>query len=362
MKKVLPVLLLVLVMSGCQPEPLTVAPTIQTETTQEPESVAPPTEASTTESPTEPSSEAPEKRAATVVLDEPIVLFTVPVNDNVDVNTLKAMVFTPLDPLPEGVTIEEQDHYEYGPEAFAVRSDEEAFVLDTYNSRVLWLKKGSGTKAKTFAYQETGSLLKTILVRDDCVYVIGDDGIGCWNTKTNVTTYYPLRFIGRKRFRPGRLSWQDGLVVENEYQGELNYRLDEERGVLEATSDGYSYSPMAIDGKEERITYAETEWVIPCEKQWVSVVGQGPGKSLFVLANDKEVKDGRWSETFVLEYGAKETGKTSDEALSSVKIPMASLWWPPSRMVTVGPDGVYAFLVEEKTAKIVKLISFEMAD
>ena len=81
-----------------------------------------------------------------------------------------------------------------------------------------------------------------------------------------------------------------------------------------------------------------------------------------MLANDKEVKDGRWSETFVLEYGAKETGKTSDEALSSVKIPMASLWWPPSRMVTVGPDGVYAFLVEEKTAKIVKLISFEMAD
>ena len=91
----------------------------------------------------------------------------------------------------------------------------------------------------------------------------------------------------------------------------------------------------------------------------MTVVGQGPGNSLFVAASDKEAKDGHWTETFILEYGAKEAGKDSSEVLSSVRIPMASLWWTPSGMVTVGPDGVYAFLVEEKTASLVKLISFE---
>ena len=293
-----------------------------------------------------------------VILDKAEELFVIPVNQGE--NSLKAMVFTPMDQLPEGVTIEEQDHYEYGPDAFAVRSDDEAFVVDTYNMRVLRVKKGNDIEAKAFDNLTVGPLFDMILVHETCVYVVGRKGVGCWNTESGEVTTIAHNFEKADDFFPSHLIWQDGLIICNGYSDGMNLRMDEDNRTFTETTDGYSF--QTINDKKFRVSLLGMEWVIPWEKMWISVVGPGPDGSLFTLANDKEVKDGRWLETFVQQYGNKESAKNSEEVLSSVRIPMASVWWPPHSMATVGPDGVYAFVVEEQTASIVKLISFESVD
>jgi hypothetical protein len=186
--------------------------------------------------------------------------------------------------------------------------------------------------------------------------VVGGKGVGCWNTESGEVTTIAHNFEKADDFFPSHLIWQDGLIICNGYSDGMNLRMDEENRTFTETTDGYSF--QTINDKKFRVSLLGMEWVIPSEKMWISVVGPGPDGSLFTLANDKEVKDGRWHETFVQQYGNKESAKNSEEVLSSVRIPMASVWWPPHSMATVGPDGVYAFVVEEQTASIVKLISF----
>ena len=329
------------------------------ETTKEPaESVTVPVETDPdgkeTVSPGEKGSaqdpETPEE-ARIVVLEEPEILFTIPVNQGDD--SLRGVVLGPQDPTPD-YDPSTENHYEFGPGAFALRNEEDVFILDNWNKRILHLRKGVETESLTLDALPD-DIYGLLLVHEDDVYAVTYDGVLRWNYVTGETAFFkgelnPLQ----KDFYVENLVWQDGLVLVN--PAGTNLKLDESTGTFTETKDGYRTERDTLGSKELVLKGFGKERIIPKEG-FVDIVGKGPLDSVFVVSFI-ENEEGKYDD-FLKLYGPVDKSYTQAPELLSIQLPTEMIWWLPGQAAYVGQDGVYVLLIEKDYAYVVKYISFE---
>ena len=322
-----------------------------TEATQEP-TQAPTQEP--TEPATEPSDEQGEKDPAppkVVVLGNPEVLFTIPVNQDED--SLSAQIVQPMDPTPGFVPMEK---YEFGPDAFAVRSENEVLILD-YKYKVLRVRNGKTTEVLMLDSHEIGQLLDKLLLHEDDVYVPGTNGILRWNLPSGECTFFP----GDLSYQRDDLGiydfvWDDGPVIVNG-KGE-NLKLDEKTGAFEETKDGYtekSYNDPSTGTNTVKYTMDGQEWNVPVTLGFSALAGRGPENSIFTVSTIWSEAEGK-NEHYLFQYMPNDT-----KWKTGLKYPYDTepIWYYPKQNVYVGTHGVYTLLVEKDVAKVVKYIDFE---
>jgi beta-lactamase regulating signal transducer with metallopeptidase domain len=317
-----------------------------------------PTEAPTqepTENPTEPSDDPSGtiyEGAKAVFLNDPQVLFTIPVNQGEGSLTTGILIDdgTPA-PSQEEAQI---SYYDFGPDAFALRSESEIIVLDKYFNRVLRFRKDYRTEILQLDLQEIGQLYGELLLWEDNVYVIGSKGVLRWNLRNGQRIFFPGDFDPQKEdLWVMDLVWDDGLVICNSLG--KNLKLDEASGAFSETGDGYRLESYAKDDDAVVITSHSNGWVIPKQGGFVMPVSQGPEKTFFVVSS-KMNEDGKM-DYFLRQYGLRQSGE-----MGSAQYPAKdkdSIWYYPAQMAYAGTHGVYALLVEKDVAKVVKYVDFE---
>ncbi len=352
----------------------TEAPTDPTkEPTKEPTSEAtqapttePATEAPTTEAPSETPDETISEEPRAVALENAQILFKIPVNQGED--SLKGLIvhddYTPdYDPSSEKC-------YELGPNSFALLNEEDVFILDSCNMRIMRFRKDAVPEFFPIGQDQIGMYLyEPILLHEDYVYVIGTKGVLRWNYVTRESRFYKRNFTLGGKVAVQDLIWQDGLVVCN--GNGANLKLDEETGTFSETQDGYSatYTSNGIN-----VTSAGKNYTIPVSKGFDTVdtvIGQGPENSFFVVsAVGKQVPTETESgiemhigyDYYLRQYGPKTPEKVQTEEWISMMLPGESIWWHPHKLAFIGTDGVYAMLLEKDYAYVVKYIDFVYED